>query len=83
MAAINNPPPVLGYVKQAIIADGPQQANSPPAPVPESTRVGNENQKNELSEAEDGEQLDFGAKSQASDADTAMATVGEIHGTED
>jgi hypothetical protein len=34
--------------------------------------------KNELFEAKHGERLDFGAKSQASGADPAMATVGTI-----
>jgi hypothetical protein len=79
LAAIKNPP-MVGYVKQANIAQGPQQVNNATA----SANVGspaprNEKSQNELLEAKQGERLDFRAKSQASDADPAMATVGAVN----
>jgi len=40
----------------------------------------NENLQNELLEAKDGARLDFGAASKASDADSAVASVGKSHG---
>jgi hypothetical protein len=71
---------MVGYVGQANITQGPQQVNNATtsvqaaAPAPE-----NESVQNELLEGKDGERLDFRAKSQASDADPAMATVSTIN----
>jgi hypothetical protein len=72
-------PPVMGYVKQANIAHGPQQVNNAAtttddASCPRET----ENLQNELLEAKDGERLDFGATGKAGNVDPDMATVGAI-----
>jgi hypothetical protein len=70
---------MVGYVGQANITQGPHQVNNATtsvqaaAPAPEHEKL-----PNELLEAKDGEWLDCAAKSQASDADPAMATVGTI-----
>jgi len=70
----------MGYVKQANIAQGPQQANNAatPAyaapPLPE-----NKKSQNELLEVKHGERLDVRQTSTTSDAHSAMATVGAIN----
>jgi len=83
LATIQNPP-VMGYVRQANIAQGPQQVNNASA-VPNSTpRAGeqptgeNSPRQNKLLEEKDGERLDPGAAYPPGRADPAMATVGEI-----
>ena len=81
LGAIKNPP-VMGYVRQANIAHGPQQVNNGVHEDEPRTR-GNQNQQNELLEQKDGERLDIGATSKTSKADPAMATLGEIDGAED
>jgi hypothetical protein len=81
LSAIKNPP-IMGYVRQANIANGPQQVNNG---VPEDgprTRE-NQNPKNELLEQKDGKRLDTGATGATGKADPAMATVGEVDGAED
>jgi len=75
LAAIKNPP-VMGYVKQANIAHTQQVNNTDTSRARE-----NQNPKNELMEKKDGERLDTGATSTTSQADPAMATVGEIDRT--
>lgn len=79
LAAIKHPP-MVGYVKQANIAHGPQQVNNAavPAHAP-SPAPNNENSKNEVLEANDGERLDVGATSTTSGAHPAMATLGALH----
>jgi hypothetical protein len=78
LSTIKNPP-VMGYVRQANIANGPQQVNNT---ISDDSRVqGNQNQQNELLEQKDGEQLDTQATRTTSKADPAMATVGEVDGT--
>jgi hypothetical protein len=79
LSAIKNPP-VMGYVRQANIAHGPQQVNNTPD---DSCARENQNSQNELMEKKDGERLDIGTTGTTSQADPAMATVGEIDGTED
>ncbi len=81
LATIKNPP-IMGYVRQANIAHGPQQINNA---IPDDTpRVGeNENSENKLLEKKDGERLDIGTTVTASQADPAMATLEEIDRTED
>lgn len=75
LATIKNPP-IMGYVKQANIAHGPQQVNNGiPSPARE-----NKPEQNKLLEEKDGERLDFGAKSATIGTNPAMATVGEIDG---
>jgi O6-methylguanine-DNA--protein-cysteine methyltransferase len=78
VATIKNPP-MVGYVKQANFAQGPQQVNNATA----SANVGspaprNEKSQNELLEAKQGERLDFSAKSQASGTHSAVAAVGAL-----
>ena len=79
LSAIKNPP-VMGYVKQANIAHGPQQVNN--APDVSRTRE-NQNPKSKLMEQKDGERLDTGTTGAAGKADPAMATVGEIDRAKD
>jgi hypothetical protein len=71
----------MGYVRQANIAHGPQQVNN--STSDDSRAQGNQNQQNELLEKKDGERLDTGTTSPTSQADPAMATMGEIDGTKD
>jgi hypothetical protein len=79
LATMKNPP-MMGYVKQANIAHGPQQVNNSGTPIGEATCPReNENFQNELLEAKDGERLDFGAAGKASDADSTMAPMGAIN----
>ena len=79
LSAIKNPP-VMGYVKQANIAHGPQQVNN----TPDTPRAReNENSQNKLMEKKDGERLDTRATGKAGKADPEMATVGEVDGAED
>jgi len=83
LATIKNPP-VMGYVRQANIAQGPQQVNNAsPAPNTAAPRAGkNPNVQNKLLEETDGERLDPGTACSPGQADPAMATVGEIDGAE-
>jgi hypothetical protein len=81
LSAIKNPP-VMGYVRQANIAHGPQQVNN--GVSSEKPRTGeNKNQENKLMEQIDGERLDTGTTGATGQADSAMAAVGEIDGAED
>jgi len=81
LATIKNPP-IMGYVRQANIAHGPQQINN--ATPDKSPRAGvNENSENKLLEKKDGERLDIGTTVTAGHADPAMATLEEIDRTED
>ena len=82
-AVIQNPP-VVGYVRQANIAHGPQQVNNAPVVTDGATRAGeNLNSQNKLLEKKDGERLDPGTACTPGRADPAMATVGEVDRTED
>jgi hypothetical protein len=79
LSAIKNPP-VMGYVKQANIAHGPQQVNN----TPDTPRAReNENPQNKQLEQTDGERLDTGTTGTAGKDNPAMATVGEVDGAED
>jgi hypothetical protein len=81
LSAIKNPP-VIGYVRQANIAHGPQQVNN--GTLDDSPRAGeNENSQNKLMEKKDAEWLDTGTKGAAGKADPAMATLGEVDRAED
>ena len=83
LSAIKNPP-VMGYVKQANIANGPQQVNNTSTVPDDTSRVReNQNSQNKLMEQKDGERLDTGTTSTTSQADPAMAAVGKIDGTKD
>jgi hypothetical protein len=83
LAAIKNPTPVA-FVRQANIANGPQQVNNGVRPAAETSRAReSENPPNELLEQQYGERLDGGAAQAAVRADSAVAAVGEIHRTAD
>ena len=83
LATIKNPP-VMGYVRQANIAHGPQQVNNAPAAPDDAPRAGeNPNLQNKLLEEKDGERLDTGTTGTPGRADPAMATVGEVDRAED
>jgi hypothetical protein len=81
LSTIKNPP-VMGYVRQANIAHGPQQVNNA-APDDTPRAPEKSNSENKLLEKKDGERLDTGTTSPTSQADPAMATMGEIDGTKD
>jgi len=83
LATIKNPP-VVGYVRQANIAHGPQQVNNAPAAPDGAPRAGeNPNLQSKLLEEKDGERLDFGATCTPGQADPAMAPLGEVDRAED
>ena len=78
LATIKNPP-VMGYVRQANIAHGPQQVNNASAAPSDAPRTGeNSNLQNKLLEEKDGERLDTGATGATGRAHPDMATVGEV-----
>lgn len=83
MSAIKHPP-VMGYVRQANIAHGPQQVNNgldAPNGAPRTRE--NPNPKNKLLEEKDGERLDTGTTGMAGRADPALATLGKVDRAED
>ncbi len=81
LSAIKNPP-VIGYVRQANIAHGPQQVNNGTLDdMPRSREY--QNSQNKLMEQKDGEWLDTGTTGTAGQADPAMATLGEVDRAED
>ena len=78
LANIKNPP-MMGYVRQANIAHGPQQVNNASAAPDGPPRAGeNPNLQNKLMEEKDGKRLDTGTTCTPGQADPAMATVGEV-----
>ncbi|WP_439683419.1 Phasin domain-containing protein [Cupriavidus oxalaticus] len=79
LAEIKNPRPVA-FVRQANIANGPQQVNNG---IPQSPRTDekNANQPNELLEATNGERVDTRATRSPGRGDPTLETVGEVHGT--
>jgi len=81
LSAIKNPP-VMGYVRQANIANGPQQVNNEVSNDEHRARE-DQNSQNELLEQKDDERLDTGTTGTAGKADPAMAAVGEIDRAED
>ena len=84
LAMVKNPPGVA-FVRQANIANGPQQVNNAsPATDAASSRPGKlENAPNELLEQADGKRMDSRAPKTAIGDHSAMATVGEIDGSAD
>lgn len=73
----------MGYVRQANIAQGPQQVNNASAAPDGSARAGEKpNLQNKLLEEKGGERLEIGTTSTPGEADTAIATVREIDRTE-
>lgn len=83
LATIKNPP-MMGYVKQANIAQGHQQVNNGTNPVSEAARTReNKNPQNKLLEGNHGERLDTRATGTAGGIDPEMAAVGEVDRTKD
>lgn len=75
---IKNPRPVA-FVKQANIANGPQQVNNAPPPRAHGNTV---DQSTELLERGNGEWLDTGTASEAGRGNHALEAVGAVHRTE-
>jgi hypothetical protein len=92
LAELKNPRPIA-FVKQANIANGPQQVNNgaangvcdqyAPAQYAPARAEHSGSAPNKLLEAEDGERLDFGAQSAAGGANQDLAAVGACDGAED
>ena len=75
-------PPMMGYVRQANIAHGPQQVNN--AASTESDPSGpreNANLQSKLLEENSGERLDIGATGASGRANPAMAPLGKVDRT--
>ncbi|WP_175867551.1 hypothetical protein [Burkholderia contaminans] len=68
-------PRSIAFIRQANLANGPQQVNNGPAPAPREETA---NSTNELLEVSHGERLDTRTASAASAIDQDLATVGEI-----
>ena len=71
-------PPVMGYVRQANITQGPQQINNGITEDAPSRAGEKQNPKNKLLEKQDGNQLDTGTQSKAIGDDQAMEAVGTV-----
>lgn len=83
LAEIKNPRP-LAFVKQANIAQGPQQINNGVSPAAASrARARSVNQSNELLESNHGQRLDIGTSSTSGAANRELAPLGEINGATD
>lgn len=79
ISSIKNPP-MVGYVGQANIANGPQQVNNSAGSEAEVQKaLENENLQTKLLEKSNVERLDPGAARTSGGADSAMAAVGEIN----
>jgi hypothetical protein len=83
LGELKNPRPVE-FVKQANIANGPQQVNNnaPASAISGAVRAAHEengNRSNELLEHHDGEWLDTGAAGEAGRGDQAMEAVGAVN----
>ncbi len=77
LATMKNPP-MVGYVRQANIAHGPQQVNNAPATAGDPSRPReNADMQNKLLEENSGERLDIGAAGAAGRANPAMAPLGK------
>lgn len=76
-------PPAVAFVKQANIANGPQQVNNGTPPDPGRARVPGNLSANQLLEARNGERLDTGPTGKASEAHSTVEAVGALNGSED
>lgn len=82
LAAIKNPPVV--YARQANIANGPQQVNNGlPGPPPPPAALAQSLPTELFEEAQHGNRMDAGAACAASGADSHLATLGAVDGTQD
>jgi len=78
ISAVKNPP-IMGYVKQANIAQGPQQVNNGIGQDAIPRAGEKQNVQNELLEVKNGNQLDTGTQNEAIEDDSAMETLGKVH----
>ncbi|MCA8003146.1 hypothetical protein [Burkholderia metallica] len=76
LAEIKNPRPVA-FVRQANIANGPQQVNNGSGP-PDHAREEKTNTTNELLEHQNGERMDAGTAGEAGRGNQAMEAVGAV-----
>ena len=74
LALLKNPQP---YIRQANIAQGPQQVNNSYADGSGARSF--QSEPNKLLEADHGQRLDIGAQAAASRVDQTVATVGAVH----
>lgn len=82
LAAIKNPAPVT-FVRQANVANGPQQVNNAASPAEASRARETENSPSKLLEQQHGERLDPRAPPTSNSADSSLETVGAIHRADD
>ncbi len=83
LATMKNPP-MMGYVRQANIAHGPQQVNNAASTASDPSRPReNADPKSKLLEENSGERLDIGATGASGRANPAMAPVGKGDRTKD
>lgn len=84
LAEIKNPRPVA-FVKQANIANGPQQVNNAPSPGAESVARAEKtvNASNELLEAQHGERLDTRTAGAAEGLNRPLEALGAVNRTKD
>ena len=77
-------PPMVGYVRQANIAHGPQQVNNAPSTAGDTSRPREKaDLQSKLLEENDGEWLDIGAAGAPGRANPAMAPLGKVDRTKD
>jgi len=80
LALLKNPQP---YIRQANIANGPQQVNNGQSAAAAPSHAENsETVPNKLLEADHGQRLDIGAQGAAGRVNPHMATVGQVHRAE-
>ena len=83
LATMKNPP-MIGYVRQANIAHGPQQVNNAASPAGDTSRLReNVDLQSKLLEENSGERLDIGAAGAAGRTNPAMAPLGKGDRTKD
>ena len=83
LATMKNPP-MMGYVRQANIAHGPQQVNNAASTAGDSSRPReNADLQSKLLEENSGERLDIGATYASGRANPAMAPLGNGDRTKD
>jgi hypothetical protein len=82
LAALKNPAPVA-FVRQANIANGPQQVNNAPPTTDPSRARETQNQPKKLLEQQYEEWLDGGAMQAAVSGNSSVEALGAVHGTKD
>lgn len=83
LATMKNPP-MMGYVRQANIAHGPQQVNNAASTAGDTSRAReNADMQSKLLEENSGERLDIGATGASGRANPAMAPLGKGDRTKD